>query len=120
MLIGAIIGFCVLLFIVALLFPRTSRRMERGGDAPLGAGQRAAGEAPGRFGRWLQKPFRTSRKASTRVARPAARRASSCLSERLTGAARACRKRGPEGQDRLPACRWDRDACIHGLARRWD
>jgi uncharacterized protein DUF6411 len=63
MLIGAIIGFCVLLFIVALLFPRTSRRMERGGDAPLGAGQRAAGEAPGRFGRWLQKPFRTSRKA---------------------------------------------------------
>jgi hypothetical protein len=63
MLIAAIIAFCILLFVVALLFPRLSRTVERGGDAPLGAGQRAAGRAPGRLGRWLQKPFRTSRKA---------------------------------------------------------
>jgi hypothetical protein len=63
MLIGAIIAFCVLLFIVALLFPRMSRHMERGGDAPLGAGQRAAGKAPGPLGRWFQKPFGKSRKA---------------------------------------------------------
>lgn len=63
MLIGAIIAFCVLLFIVALLFPRTSRHMERGGDAPLGVGQRAAGKAPGPLGRWFQKPFGKSRKA---------------------------------------------------------
>jgi hypothetical protein len=63
MLIGAIIVFCVLLFIAALLFPRKSRWMERGGDAPLGAGQRAASEAPGKFGRWFQKPFSSSRKA---------------------------------------------------------
>jgi hypothetical protein len=63
MLIGAIIAFCVLLFLVALLAPRISRYMERGGDAPLRGGQRAAGKAPGRLGRWLQKPFGTSRKA---------------------------------------------------------
>jgi Family of unknown function (DUF6411) len=37
--------------------------MERCGDAPLGAGQRAAGKAPGPLGRWFQKPFGKSRKA---------------------------------------------------------
>jgi len=63
MLIAAIIAFCILLFLVAILFPRMSRKMERGGDAPLGVGQRAASEAPGPFGRWLQKPFGKSRKA---------------------------------------------------------
>jgi hypothetical protein len=63
MLIGAIIAFCVVLFVLAFLFPRMSGSVERGGDAPLGAGQRAAGKAPGRFGRWFQKPFSSSRKA---------------------------------------------------------
>ena len=63
MLIGAIIAFCILLFLVAILAPRLSRHVERGGDAPLRGGQRAAGKAPGRLGRWLQKPFGTSRKA---------------------------------------------------------
>ena len=63
MLIGAIIVFCVLLFLVALLAPRISRYMERGGDIPLSGGQRVAGKAPGRLGRWLQKPFGKSRKA---------------------------------------------------------
>ena len=63
MLIGAIIAFCVLLFVVALVAPRISRHMERGGDAPLRGGQRAAGKAPGPLGRWLQKPFGKSRKA---------------------------------------------------------
>jgi hypothetical protein len=63
MLIAGIVAFCIVLFLVAILFPRLSRGLERGGDAPLGAGQRAAGEAPGRLGRWLQKPFGTSRKA---------------------------------------------------------
>jgi Family of unknown function (DUF6411) len=63
MLIAAIIVFCVLLFVVAILFPRLSRGMERGGDAPLGVGQRAASRAPGPLGRWLQKPFGKSRKA---------------------------------------------------------
>lgn len=63
MLIAAIVVFCVLLFLVAILAPRLSRHMERGGDAPLRGGQRVAGKAPGALGRWLQKPFGKSRKA---------------------------------------------------------
>jgi uncharacterized protein DUF6411 len=63
MLLAAIIAFCILVFLVAILAPRTSRYLERGGDKPLGVGQRAAGKAPGKLGRWLQKPFGTSRKA---------------------------------------------------------
>jgi hypothetical protein len=63
MLIGAIIAFCVLVFVVALLAPRMSVWLERAGDKPLGAGQRTAGKAPGRLGRWLAKPFGKSRKA---------------------------------------------------------
>ena len=63
MLIGAIIAFCVLVFLVALVAPRISRHLERGGDAPLRGGQRVAGQAPGPLGRWLQKPFGKSRKA---------------------------------------------------------
>ena len=63
MLIGAIIAFCVLLFLVAILAPRISRHLERGGDVPLRGAQRVAGEAPGPLGRWLQKPFGKSRKA---------------------------------------------------------
>ena len=63
MLIGGIIAFCVLLFVVAVLFPRLSRGLERGGDEQLGAGQRTASRAPGPLGRWLQKPFGKSRRA---------------------------------------------------------
>jgi hypothetical protein len=63
MLIGAIVVFCLLLFVIAFLFPRMSGKVERGGDAPLGVGQRAASKAPGRLGRWFQKPFSTSRRA---------------------------------------------------------
>jgi hypothetical protein len=63
MLIGGIIVFCVLLFVIAIVFPRKSQTVERGGDAPLRAGLSAAAEAPGRLGRWFQKPFSSSRKA---------------------------------------------------------
>jgi hypothetical protein len=63
MMVAGVIAFCVVLFVIALLWPRGSREVERGGDAPLRAGQAAAGEAPGRLGRWLQKPFSSSRKA---------------------------------------------------------
>jgi hypothetical protein len=63
MLIAAIIGFCVLVFLVALLWPRISQRLESGGTRPLGAGQQAAGKAPGPLGRLLQKPFGKSRRA---------------------------------------------------------
>ena len=63
MLIAGIIVFCILLFLVAILAPRMSRHLERGGDKPLSLGQRGAGKAPGPLGRWLQKPFGSSRKA---------------------------------------------------------
>lgn len=63
MLIAAIVGFCLLLLIVAFLLPRLSRHFQRAGDKPLQLGQRATGSAPGRFGKWLQKPFSKSRKA---------------------------------------------------------
>jgi hypothetical protein len=63
MLIGAIIGFCILVFVVALVWPRLSRSLERGGTRPLGAGQRTAGKAPGPVGRLLQKPFSKSSRA---------------------------------------------------------
>jgi Family of unknown function (DUF6411) len=63
MLIAAVIAFCVLVFLVAVLTPRVSRYLERGGDKPLQFGQRAGSKAPGRLGRWLQKPFGSSRKA---------------------------------------------------------
>jgi hypothetical protein len=63
MLIAGIIAFCVLVFLVAILAPRVSRYLERGGDKPLSVGQRAAGKAPGPLGRWFQKPFGKSRRA---------------------------------------------------------
>jgi hypothetical protein len=63
MLTAAIIGFCVLLLVLAFLAPRLSRHFQRAGDAPLSAGQRAAGSAPGKLGEWLQKPFSKSRRA---------------------------------------------------------
>jgi Family of unknown function (DUF6411) len=63
MLIAAIIGFCLLLLILAFLLPRVSRYFQRAGDKPLEVGQRAGGSAPGKLGEWLSKPFGKSRKA---------------------------------------------------------
>jgi Family of unknown function (DUF6411) len=66
MTIAIIIGFCVLLLILAFLFPRLSRHPERGGRKVAGAPTKATGRAPGRLGEWLSKPFRTSQRAITR------------------------------------------------------
>jgi hypothetical protein len=63
MLIAAIAAFCVLLLVLAFLAPRMSRHVQRGGDRTLGVGQSAGAKAPGPLGRWLQKPFSSSRKA---------------------------------------------------------
>jgi hypothetical protein len=63
MLIAGVIAFCILLFLVAILAPRMSQYLERSGSKPLGAGQSVASKAPGPLGRWLQKPFGSSRKA---------------------------------------------------------
>jgi hypothetical protein len=63
MLIAGIIAFCVLILILAFLFPRLSRGPEQGGERVLGVGARGAGKAPQPAGRWLSKPFRSSQRA---------------------------------------------------------
>ena len=68
MLIGAIIVVCVVLLVMAFVFPRLSRHPQRGVDSTLSAGQKAGGVLPGFLGRWAQKPFGKSRKATTRSA----------------------------------------------------
>jgi hypothetical protein len=68
MLIAAIIAVCVLLLILAFLLPRLSSYPQRGVDKTLDTGQRGASHAPGRIGRWLQKPFSSSRKAADKSA----------------------------------------------------
>jgi hypothetical protein len=63
MTIVAVVGFCIVLLILAFVAPRLSRGPERGGQKVLGLGSRGAGKAPGKLGRWLRKPFQTSQKA---------------------------------------------------------
>jgi hypothetical protein len=63
MLVAGIVAFCVLLFLVALLWPRGSRRLERGGSRSVGAGGRVAGQAPGPLGRLFRKPFSKGQRA---------------------------------------------------------
>ena len=62
-LLAIVLGFCVLVFVLGLVVPRLSRDAQHGGDRALTAGGRGAGKAPGRLGRWLRKPFSTSRRA---------------------------------------------------------
>ena len=68
MLIGAIVVVCVVLVVLAFVFPRLSRHPQRGVDSTLSAGQKAGGILPGFLGRWAQKPFGKSRKATNRSA----------------------------------------------------
>lgn len=68
MTIVAIVGICLLLFVLALLAPRLSRGPQAGVDTTLGAGQRAGGKAPGPLGRLFSKAFGTSRRATNRSA----------------------------------------------------
>jgi hypothetical protein len=63
MLIAGVIAFCLLLLVLAFLFPRASRHPERGGQGVLSAGQSGASKAPGKLGKWLAKPFSSSKKA---------------------------------------------------------
>jgi hypothetical protein len=68
MLIAAIVAVCVLLLILGFLMPRLSRHPQRGVDRVFSGGQRGAAHAPGRLGRWLQKPFSTSRRSADKSA----------------------------------------------------
>jgi hypothetical protein len=63
-----VVALCVLLFILALLAPRLSRKPQAASERVLGGGARAASYAPGFLGRWLPKPFRTSQRATARSA----------------------------------------------------
>jgi hypothetical protein len=68
MLIAGIIVICIVLLVLAFLLPRLSIWPQRGVDRTLGTGQQGAAHAPGKLGRWLQKPFQTSRKATNKSA----------------------------------------------------
>jgi len=68
MLIAGVIALCIVLAVLAFLLPRLSTHPQRGVDKTLGAGQHGAAHAPGRLGRWLQKPFQSSRKATNKSA----------------------------------------------------
>jgi len=68
MLIAGVVALCIVLAVLAFLLPRLSTHPQRGVDKTLGAGQHGAAHAPGKLGRWLQKPFRSSRKATNESA----------------------------------------------------
>lgn len=68
MLIGGVIVICVVLLILAFVAPKLSRHPQRGVNTGLGHGGRAAGKAPGFLGRWAQKPFHKSMKATNKSA----------------------------------------------------
>jgi Family of unknown function (DUF6411) len=63
MVIAGVIVFCILLAVVAFVFPRMSRHPERAGKTAMSAGSRAGSTAPGKLGEWLSKPFSKSSKA---------------------------------------------------------
>jgi hypothetical protein len=68
MVLGGVIALCVILLILAFLFPRLSRHPEHGTERVIGAGGRGASKAPGKLGRWLSKPFTTSNRAVAKSA----------------------------------------------------
>ena len=68
MVLGGVIALCIILLILAFLFPRLSRHPERGTERVIGAGGRGASKAPGKAGKWLAKPFTTSNKAVAKSA----------------------------------------------------
>jgi len=64
MVIGVVVGICVLLLILGFLVPRLSNHAKKGTDKGFGLGQRASSKAPGPIGTLLSKSFGKSRQAS--------------------------------------------------------
>ncbi len=64
MVIGVVVGICVLLAILGFLLPRFSNHAKRGTDKGFGVGQRAGSKAPGPIGTLLSKSFGKTRQAS--------------------------------------------------------
>jgi Family of unknown function (DUF6411) len=67
-LIAGIIVVCVILLVLAFVFPRLSRHPEKGVHKSLGAGGSAAGKLPGPLGRFARKPFSSGSKAAGKSA----------------------------------------------------
>jgi hypothetical protein len=63
-----IAGVCILLLLLAFVAPRLSRHPQRGVSKALGGGAQVAGQAPGRLGQLLAKPFRSSSRAANKSA----------------------------------------------------
>ena len=63
MIIGAVIAVCVLLLILAFVFPRLSRHPQRGAQRTMGVGAQVGGKAPGPIGRLLSTSFGKSSQA---------------------------------------------------------
>jgi len=63
-LIGVVIGICVLLAILGFLVPSLSNHARRGSDKGFSMGQRAGSKAPGPIGRLLSKSFGKSQQAA--------------------------------------------------------
>lgn len=82
MFILGVVALCVILFVLALLAPRLSRKPQTAAERPFGKGAQAASHAPGILGRWLPKPFRTSIRAMDRSA-AAGRRTNRKLTNRV-------------------------------------
>jgi hypothetical protein len=66
MLIGVVVGICVLLLILGFLVPRLSNHAKRGTDKGFGLGQRAGSKAPGPIGRLLSKSVGKSQQATSK------------------------------------------------------
>jgi len=64
MVIGVVVGICILLLILGFLVPRLSDHARRGSDKGFSLGQRAGGKAPGPIGTLLSKSFGKSQKAA--------------------------------------------------------
>lgn len=57
MVIAGVIVFCVVLVVLAFVFPKMSKHPERAGKGVMSAGSRTGSKAPGKLGEWLSKPF---------------------------------------------------------------
>lgn len=66
MLIGVVIGICVLLAILGFLLPSLSDKARRGSDKGFSLGRRAGGKAPGPIGRLLSRSAGKSQRAADR------------------------------------------------------
>ena len=68
MVIAGVITICVVLFVLGFLVPRLSHKPQHEAQHAFSLFARGAGKAPGRLGRWLAKPFRTSSRAAGKSA----------------------------------------------------